>query len=86
MSILEPYDENVKKMFQIEKQRIDKGESWGKEQLFPIHNIMTTGKSFMVLETDDPIKLAKYRQDYGGIFEVEIHMIQEFSKLRDLYK
>ena len=33
----------------------------------------------MVVETDDPMKLAKYRQDYGGVLKIEIHMIQEFE-------
>jgi hypothetical protein len=86
MSLLEPYHENVKKMFQIEKKRVDKGENWGKEQLFPIHNILTTGSSFMVVETDDAMKLAKYRQDYSGVLEIEIHMIKDFNELRELYK
>lgn len=86
MSLMEPYDVNMRKMFQIEKRRTDKGENWGKEQVFPIHSITTTGKSFMVVETDDPQKLAKYRHDYGGVLEIEIHMIQEFSKLRNLLK
>ena len=86
MSLLEPYDENTKKMFQIEKKRVENGENWGKEQLFPIHNIVTTGMSFMVVETEDPLKLVKYRQDYFGVLEIEIHMIQDFNTIRELYK
>lgn len=86
MRLMEPYEENWKKMFQIEKRRTEKHENWGKEQIFPIHSIATTGKSFMVMETDDPLKLAKYRHDYGGVLEVEIHAIQEFSELRSLFK
>jgi hypothetical protein len=86
MSLLGPYDENTKKMFQIEKKRVEEGENWGKDLLFPIHNIMTTGMSFMVVETDDPMKLAKYRQDYFGVLEIEYHMIQDFNAIRGLYK
>jgi len=86
MSLMEPCDENIKRMFQIEKKRVEKGENWGKEQLFPIHNILTTGSSFMVVETDDAMKLAKYRQDYYGVLEIEIHMIKDFNEIRDLYK
>jgi hypothetical protein len=86
MSLIEPYDENIKKMFQIEKRRVEKGENWGKEQLFPIHNILTTGSSFMVVETHDAVKLAKYRQDYIGVLEIEIHMIKAFDEIRELYK
>jgi hypothetical protein len=86
MSLKEPWEETIKKMFEIEKKRIKNGENWGEEQILPIYNIITTGKSFMVVETDDPVKLAKYRNDYGGVLNIEIHMIQEFSKLRDLYK
>jgi len=86
MGLKEPWNENIKKMFKIEKKRIENGENWEEEQVLPIYNIVTTGKSFMVLETDDPVKLAKYRNDYGGVLDIEIHMIQEFSKLRELYK
>ena len=85
MSIVEPFEDNVKKMFKIEKKRIEKGESWGNELLLPIHNIMTTGTSFMVVETDDPLKLSKYRQDYWGVLDIEVHMIQDFSELRKIY-
>jgi hypothetical protein len=86
MSLMEPYEENSKKMMLIEKRRTEKHENWDKEYLFPIHNILTTGKSFAVVETDDPLKLAKYRHDYGGVLEVEIHAIQEYSKLRNQFK
>ena len=86
MSLLEPYDENVKKMFQIEKKRVEKGENWGKDTLFPIHNIITNGTSFMVVEANDTMKLAKYRQDYNGVLEIEIHAIKAFDEIRELYK
>ena len=86
MSLMEPYEENVKKMIQIEKRRIDKGESWDKEMIFPIHSIQTTGNSFMILNTDDSLKLAKYRHDYGGVLDVEIHTIEEFNKIRKILK
>ncbi len=85
MTLLEPQDENIKKMSQIEKKRVEKGENWGKDMLFPIHNIMTTGSSFMVVETDDTKKLVKYRLDYADVLEVEIHMIKAFDELRELY-
>ena len=86
MSLLEPYDENVDKMFEIEKKRTEENESWGKEHITPIYSIITTGNSFMIIETEDPVKLAKYRLDYAGVLDIEIHAIQEFSKLRNLYK
>ena len=85
MTLLEPMDENIKKMSEIEKKRVEKGENWGKDMLFPIHNIMTTGSSFMVVETDDAMKLAKYRIDYAGVLEIEIHMIKAFDEIRELY-
>jgi hypothetical protein len=86
MSLIEPYEENVDKMFKIEKKRVEKGESWSEELVFPIHNIITSGNSFMIVETNDLTKLVKYRQDYYGVFDIEIYPIEEFSKLRDLYK
>jgi hypothetical protein len=86
MSLMEPYEKNVKRMLEIENRRTEQGENWGKEMIFPIYNITTTGKSFMIVETDDPLKLAKYRHDYGGVLEIEAHMIQDFSKLRNIMK
>jgi len=86
MRLMEPYEENSKKMIQIENRRIEKHETWDKAVIFPIHSIATNGKSFMVIETDDLLKMAKYRHDYGGVLEVEFHAIQEFSKIRDLVK
>ena len=86
MNLLEPKDENMKRMTQIEKKRVEKGENWGKDVIFPIHSIMTTGNGFMVVETDDAMKLAKYRCDYAGVFDIEFHMIKVFDELRELYK
>ena len=86
MTLLEPQDENMKKMIQIEKKRVEKGENWGKDMIFPIHSIITSGSGFMVVETDDVKKLAKYRLDYAGVFDIEIHMIKPFDELRELYK
>jgi hypothetical protein len=86
MSLVEPYEENIKKMWKIEKNRIEKGEHWGKDTIFPIHNVMTTGTSIMVVKTDDAMKLAKYRQDYYGVLDIEIHMIKAFDEIRELYK
>lgn len=86
MRLLEPYDENIKKMFQIEKKRVDKGENWGKDMLFPIHSLATDGTSFMVVETEDTMKLTKYRLDYYGVLEIEIHAISAFDEIRELYK
>jgi hypothetical protein len=86
MHLMEPYEENSKKMIQIEKRRTEKHENWDKDMIFPIHSIATNGKSFMVIETDDLLKMAKYRHDYGGVLEVEFHAIQEFSKIRSLFK
>ena len=86
MSLMEPYEKNVKRMLEIEKQRTEQGENWGREMIFPIHNITTTGKSFMILETDDPLKIAKYRHDYGGVLEIEAHMIKDFNELRSIMK
>ena len=84
--LLEPMDENIKRMSQIEKKRVEKGEHWGKDTLFPIHSILTDGSGFLVVETDDVKKLAKYRRDYAGVLEIEVHMIQAFDELRGFYK
>ena len=86
MRLLEPEVDNISKMIQIEKQRITNGENWSDEIVFPIHSIGTTGDSFMVIETSDQMKLAKYRADYLGVLGIEIHEIMDYGKLRDLYK
>ena len=48
--------------------------------------MMTTGHGFIVVETDDTMKLAKYRRDYADVFDIEVHMIKAFDELRELYK
>ncbi len=86
VSLLDPKSENIIKMNQIEKRRIEKGENWGDEIIFPIHNIATTGESFMIVETDDMMKLVKYRLDYLDVLGIEIYPIEEYEKLRELYE
>ena len=86
MTLLEPEDENMKRMVQVEKKRVEKGDNWGKDTVFPIHNIMTTGTGFMVVETDDVLKLARYRRDYAGVLDIEIHTIKAYDELREIYK
>lgn len=85
ISLREPQAENIIKMNQIEAKRIEKGENWGDEILFPIHNIVTTGESFMIIETDDVMKLAKYRLDYLDVLGIEIYPIEKYDKIRELY-
>ena len=46
MSLLDPYDKNVDKMFKIEKKRTEENENLSKEQITPIYSIITTGISF----------------------------------------
>jgi hypothetical protein len=83
--IKEPFEENFKKTMKIEKGRIERGENWGKDILFPIHSIGTNNKALMIVETDDEIKLAKWTADYSSVMEWKIYPLIEWTKIRHLF-
>ena len=81
----EPFEDNYGKTMEIERGRIKKGEHWGDEMILPIHSYLTENKAFMIVETDDPLKLAKWTADYSGVMDWHITPVHEFSQLRKLF-
>jgi hypothetical protein len=81
----EPFEENYKKTMKIQKERIKKGESLGDKIIFPIHAFISENKAFMIVETDDPIDLAKWTISYQSYMDYHIQSIHEFSKIQNLF-
>ena len=84
MEYREPIEENIKKVIDVEKGRMDRGEAWsqGKENL--AHYMMIgEHKSFMIVETDDPSKLAKWATTYYPYLKYKISPVmtrKEYEK------
>jgi len=55
----EPIEENLEKMYAVERERIEKGEVWGEEMVFQHHVFLSEFKSFFVVQTEDESKIAK---------------------------
>jgi hypothetical protein len=84
-SVKDPSEKNLKKAMEIQSKRIEKGEAFGDDMIFPIHQYMTKSKSFMVIETDDPLKLSKWVADYISVFDYEIIPIIQWNKIQKYY-
>ena len=84
MEYKEPIEKNIQKVIEIEKGRIDRGEAWiqGTENL--AHYMMIgEHKSFMIVETDDPSKLAKWATTYYPYLKYKISPVmtrKEYEK------
>ena len=83
--IKEPWDKNYKKTMEIQEKRIKSGENWGDEMIFPIHSYMTENKAFMIVETDDEAKVAKWAADYSSVFDYKIEPVMEWTKIQKLF-
>ena len=79
-----PYEENRKKMYEIEKKRTEKGEVLGDAIIFPQHVLLSkTNASFMVVDCTEE-KLAKWIAAYQDVADFKIHPIMarsEFEKV-----
>jgi hypothetical protein len=83
--VKEPSDENLKKGLAIENKRIGRKENFGDEIIFPLHQYLSESKSFMIVETEDYSKLAKWVADYTSVFDYEIIPIMPWSKTKKYY-
>jgi hypothetical protein len=76
-----PYEENRKKMFEIEKKRAEKGELLGDAMIFPEHVLLSKANSiFMVLDCAEAI-LAKWIVAYQDITEFKVYPIMARSEI-----
>ena len=84
-SVKEPSEKNLKKAMEIQSKRREKGEAFGDDIIFPIHQYITKSKSFMVIETDAPLKLSKWVADYISVFDYEIIPIIPWNMIQKYY-
>jgi hypothetical protein len=81
-----PYEENMKKVFEIEKERKRKGISLEDAIIFPNHAFLTEWKWFMIVETDDPMRIAKWEVDHMTVKKFNVIPIIESSNIYELMK
>lgn len=81
-----PYEENMKKAFEIEKERRKKGISLEDIMIFPMHGFLSEWKAFMIVETDDETRIAKWEADHMTVVKYEVIPIIESSKWYELMK
>ena len=81
-----PYEENMRKAFEIEKDRRQKGISLEDAIIFPNHQFLTEWKWFMIVETDDPMRIAKWEADHMGVKKYKVIPIIEDKKWYELMK
>lgn len=82
----EPVVENLKKGFEIERKRTEKGETLSDIMIFPIHGFLSEFKAMMIVETDDPLRIAKWEIDYMPVYKYKVIPILERSDWQDLMK
>jgi len=72
----EPVDENMKKANEIEKERMDKGEAWSQQsESLAQYRMLSSPKGFMIVDTDDPSKIAKWITSYAPVIKFKISPI-----------
>mgnify|MGYP006283094545 FL=1 len=83
--IKEPFEENYKRTMEIEDERVKRGEAWGDKMVFPIHTFMSENKAFMIVETDDPMDLAKWTTSYLTVLDYVVEPITDFREIQKLF-
>ena len=82
----QPYEENMRRAFEIEAERREKGISLEDAFIFPEHAFLSEWKWFVIVETDDPLRITKWYVDYAGVKKFKIIPIIESSKIDELGK
>jgi hypothetical protein len=79
--IREPIEENRKKARKISQERIQKGKSWGEDNLIGTHVILSEGKMLQIVDTTEA-KLAKWINAYFPLYEIKISPIMHGDEWR----
>lgn len=61
----------------------EKGTVWGKEDNVTRYMNISDGKSYYIVDTNDPAKLAKYYDNYYGVSNISISMLVHESEYYD---
>ena len=76
MEYREPVEENMKKLVEIEKGRIERGEAWSQQkESLAQYWLLSEPKGFQIIDTDDPSKIAKWCAAYGPVVKYKISPI-----------
>ena len=86
MELEKPYEENMRKAFEVEKERRRKGISLDDAIVFPEHAFLSEWKWFMIVETDDPMRIAKWEADNMTLIKYEVIPIIESGKWYEAMK
>jgi hypothetical protein len=82
----QPYEENMRRAFEIEAERREKGISIDDIIIFPHHAFLTEWKWFTIVETDDPLRIAKWEVDHAEVKKYKVIPIIESIKMYELGK
>jgi hypothetical protein len=87
MELREPFEENVRKVFEIDNERTSKGIAFGDAMVFPEHSFLSEeNMRFMIVETDDLEKIVKWEVDYLPVLKFKVIPIIESKKMNELIK
>jgi hypothetical protein len=87
MELEKPYEENMRKVFEIDKERRTKGIDLGDMNVFPEHQFLSEeNKRFMIVETDDFERIVKWEVDYLTVLRFKVIPIIESKKINELIK
>ena len=82
-----PYEENMRKVFEIENERNSKGIGLSDVNIFPEHVFLSEeNKWFMIVETDDLERIVKWEVDYLGVLKFKVIPIIKSKKIKELIK
>ena len=76
----EPYAENLKKIYEIEAERMKKGEAFTGHM---IYQILAEAHSIMIVDCD-PHKIAKWCKDYVAVMGYKISPLIERTEMEKL--
>ena len=80
----EPYEESMKKTVEIEKKRIEKGDTFSAQgESIAQYRLLSEPKGFSIVETDDVSKVYKWAAAYGSVIKFKISPIltrEEYEK------
>lgn len=79
MELEKPYEENMKKAFEVEKKRREKGINMNDYTIFPEHAFLSEWKWFMIVDVD-PLFIAQWEVDYMTLMKYQVIPIIESSK------
>jgi hypothetical protein len=84
MEYREPVKENIEKVKEVEKGRIERGESFSQQEEIVAHYmLMSEPTGIMIVETDDYTRIAKWVKTYLPYMKYKISPVmtrEEFEK------